>query len=268
MHDRKVKLKLATQALQRDWAFLDPYFIPSNNLAERSAIFVREVKDSGKTAEAYVKIYSYRKRPLQRYLRKGRSQTEVRNLLFFNSIGISTPRVIAWGEKRNAIGRIVQEYIITEAVAEAQQLDTFVAEHCPEPKQDEQSQLRMQIVQKLGQLTRVMHEADFVHEDLKWRNILARHSESGAEIFWIDCPKGYFSKAGAALDRKKLKDCATLDKIARTHCSKEERQAFLRAYMGKAVTSKELKKLCQKIEDYRRGRFDAKDDMQKKCATI
>jgi tRNA A-37 threonylcarbamoyl transferase component Bud32 len=266
MQDHEANLIQATKSLKKEWSFLDPYPITADAVMKRSAVFVCEIKDSGKTTDAYVKIYSYRKHPLQRYLRKGRSQTEARNLLFFHSIGISTPRVLAWGEKRNGIGRIVQEFIITEAVPEAQQLDVFVAEHCPEPKQHEQSQLRMQIAKKLGQLTRAMHKADFIHEDLKWRNVLARRSQDGAEIFWIDCPKGYFSKPGATLDRKKLKDCATLDKVARTHCSKEERQAFLKTYMGKAATGKGLGKLCQEIEDYRRGRFDAKDDCQNKHA--
>lgn len=266
MQDHEADLIKATDSLKKEWSFLDSYPIAANDVTERSAVFVCEIKDSGKTTKAYVKIYSYRKHPLQRFLRKGRSQTEVKNLLFFHSVGISTPRVLAWGEKRNGIGRIVQEFIITEAVSEAQQLDVFVAEHCPESKEYEQIQLRMQIAKKIGQLTRAIHEADFIHEDLKWRNILARRSEDGAEIFWIDCPKGYFSGPGSTLHRKKLKDCATLDKVARTHCSKEERKAFLRAYVGKAATVKELEKLCQEIEDYRRGRFDAKDDLQHKHA--
>jgi tRNA A-37 threonylcarbamoyl transferase component Bud32 len=195
-------------------------------------VFVREVEDSGKSTQAYVKIYAHRKHPLQRYLRKGRSQTEVRNLLFFRSLGISTPRVLAWGEKRNAIGRIVQEFIITEAVAATQQLDEFVPAYCRDAGNAMHSSMRMQIAEQLGQWTRAMHDANFVHEDLKWRNVLARRSETGVELFWIDCPKGYFAKPGATLERKKLKDCATLDKIARIRCSKEERQTFIKAYLG------------------------------------
>jgi len=266
MQDRLANLNKATEALRQDWSFLEPYAVPANEVKRRSAVFVCEVEDSGKTTQFYVKIYAHRKHPLQRYLRKGRSQTEARNLLFFSSVGISAPRVLAWGEKRNCIGRIVQEFIITEAVAKTQTLDEFVAEHCHDQEQHEHSAVRIQMVEQLGKWTRAIHDVNFVHEDLKWRNVLARRSAGGAELFWIDCPKGYFAKPGATLDRKKLKDCATLDKVARIRCSKQERQAFVGAYLGEEAAVNQIEELCQKIEDYRRGRFDAKDNFQNKYA--
>lgn len=272
MQDAQAQLIQATEALRKDWSFLAPYALPADEVKRRSAVFVCEVDDpaaadaAGAKTQAYVKVYANRKHPLQRFLRKGRSQTEVRNLLFFRALGIATPRVLAWGEKRNRIGRIVLEFIITEAVADTQQLDEFVAEHCPDPENAAHRPMRLQMAKQLGQWTRRMHDANFVHEDLKWRNVLARHSADGAELFWIDCPKGYFTQAGTALTRKKLKDCATLDKIARIRCSKEERQAFIKAYIGSEASENQVQTLCREIENYRRGRFDAKDNLQNKHA--
>jgi hypothetical protein len=66
------------------------------------------------------------------------------------------------------------------------------------------------------------------------------------------------------MKRKQLKDCATLDKLARHECTKEEREAFIRAYLGPDFSEKHAQKLCQEIEDYRRQRFDPKDNRQRR----
>lgn len=259
MQEQEAYLKQATKALQKDWSFLEPCSLPLEDVRDRSAVFIRQITDAGRSVEAYVKIYANLKYPLQRYLRQGRAQNEVRNLLFFDTLQIPSPAVLAWGERRSRIGRILQEYIITEAVPGTVQLDQFVKKHCPDPGQP----VRRKIAERLGQWTRVMHDHKFTHEDLKWRNILVRDKNGEPELFWIDCPKGGFSKSGPKLERKKLKDCATLDKLAHIQCSKEEREAFVKAYLGTDATSDAIRSLCQKIEMYRSARFDAKDERQR-----
>jgi len=254
------------EALRQEWAFLDSYGLPLEKIRDRSKVFLRQVELEGQPTEAYIKIYANKKHPFQRLLRKGRSEREVHNLLFFRSIGIPTPRIIAWGEDRNALGRIVQEFIITQAEKDTLQLDEFVAQDCPNREDEAQRATRLQIARQLGAWTRAMHDHNFIHEDLKWRNILARSSEQGAELFWIDCPKGRYYKPGRQLERKKIKDCATLDKLARLECSKEERTTFLQAYLGPTATERELRQLCRDIENYRQERFDSKDDRQRENA--
>lgn len=256
-NQKQCPINQATEALRRDWSYLETYSLPLEAIKDRSAVFIRKVTDNEHSTEAYVKIYANRKYPFQRYLRKGKAYTEVRNLLFFQSIQIPTPRILAWGERRNRIGRIIQEFIITEAVPGALQLDQFA-------KHDESNRpLRRKIAEQLGGWTRAMHDRGFIHEDLKWRNILVSVEEDTPGLFWIDCPKGGFYKASAMLERKKLKDCATLDKLARFECTKAERAAFVRAYLGTGATHNAISSLCHKIETYRNARFDAKDDRQR-----
>ncbi len=257
--DQEAYLNQAAEALRKDWSYLEPCSVPFEKVKVRSEVFIRKITDSGRSVDAYVKIYAYRKHPFQRYLRKGRAITEARNLLFFDSIDIQAPRVLAWGERRNRIGRIIQEFIITEAVPGAVQLIPFVKEHCPEPGRP----VRRKIAEQLGRWTRVMHDHGFVHEDLKWRNVLVRAKKDEPELFWIDCPIGGFLKPGLKLERKKLKDCATLDKLARIECSKEEREAFVKAYLGTDAAGDSIRHLCRRIEKYRSARFDAKDDRQR-----
>lgn len=263
MQANNVDLDQSVEALRQEWAFLAPYDLPTAEIKDRSAVFVREVSVGKQSTEAYVKIYANQKHPFQRLFRISRSRNEVRNLLFFRSIGIPTPQILAWGEKRNSIGRVVQDFIITEAVKDTLQLDAFIEAVYPSQEDPTHRPPRIEIARQLGQWTRAMHDHNFIHEDLKWRNILARPKEDGADLYWIDCPKGDFMKSGATLERKKLKDCATLDKLARIQCSKEERSEFIKAYLGSNATPLQVQKLCKDIEDYRRQRFDAKDDKQR-----
>lgn len=226
----------------------------------------REINDSEQQTTAYVKIYANKRHLFQRIFRSAQSRIEVRNLLFIRSIGTPTPRITAWGVQRNLLGRVVCDYIITEAEADTEQLDNFVPKYCPDPKQPEQQAMRMHIARKLGEWTGKMHSEGFIHEDLKWRNILARPNGEKPDIFWIDCPKGEFYKKNQLFERKKLKDCAALDKIAHLQCSKEERNTFIQAYLGESATQQQITDMCRQVEDFRRRRFDAKDEKQRKDA--
>ncbi|TVP79849.1 MAG: hypothetical protein EA353_05300 [Puniceicoccaceae bacterium] len=256
----------AVESLKQDWSFIEPLKLPTESIKDRSAVFIRDLSTNGSTDACYVKIYAYKKTPWQRIFRAGRSQIEARNLLFFRSLGIATPDVLAWGERRNKLGRLVEEFIITRAEPDTLQLDEFVTAHLAGPESSGQSTARLQVAGQLGEWTRRIHENHFIHEDLKWRNILARRASAGVELFWIDCPKGSFYKQGRQFERKKLKDCATLDKLARLHCSKDERRAFLESYLGEQASYENLTALCARIESYRRNRFDAKDDQQREHA--
>jgi hypothetical protein len=115
-------LTQATEAPRREWSFLARYNRPLESIRDRSTVCLKQLNDQENQTLAYIKIYANRKHPLPRLMRKIRSRNEVRNLLFFRSVGIATPRIIAWGQKRNAIGRAVQDFIISEAVPKAQQL--------------------------------------------------------------------------------------------------------------------------------------------------
>ena len=266
MQASHVDLNKPVEALRKEWTFLAPYDLPTEEIKVRSAIFVREVSVGQQSTEAYIKIYASKKHPFERLFRQSRSQNEVRNLLFFGSIGIPTPQILAWGEKRNSIGRVVQDFIITEAVKDTLQLDAFIQAVYPSQEDPTHRLPRIEIARQLGVWTRKMHDHNFIHEDLKWRNILARQQRGNTDLYWIDCPKGSFKKSGASMDRKKLKDCATLDKLARIQCSKKERTEFILAYLGNDSTPLKVQKLCTDIEDYRRHHFDAKDDKQREDA--
>lgn len=256
------KLNIQTNALRRDWSFLQKVDVDASKVQDRSGVFQREIAIDGTTIPVYVKVYTYRKHPFQRLWRRSISKNEARNLLFFSNIGIHTPKIIGWGTKRNLFGKIVEEFIITETVAETDMLSRFIENTCPDRSTPEYCERRDAIIQQLAKWTREMHRHNFYHQDLKWRNILGRLNHQKVELFWIDCPNGDFSSAGFLHKKKQLKDCATLDKLARHHCTKDERIGFVAAYLDKPVDAPEVIKLSKDISLYRQNRFDEEDDRQ------
>ena len=106
---------------------------------------------------------------------------------------------------------------------------------CPDRSQPVYCSRRDSIIDQLSHFTRAMHAQHFYHQDLKWRNILARIDGDQTELFWIDCPKGDFTRSTIHQSRRALKDCATLDKLGRLHCTKEERLRFVAGYLDKPI---------------------------------
>lgn len=260
------ELSAQTDALRKDYTFLEGFGVDASKVSDRSQVTQRTFTEHGVDIPTFVKVYSYRKSLLQRLWRKGTACLEARNLLFFKAIGIPTPRVIAWGQRKNAIGKIIDDYIITEAIADTQTLDAYMAEHCPDRSEAIYRSRRDSIIDQLSQATRAIHAQHFYHQDLKWRNVLCRSNDEQTELFWIDCPKGDFTNSATHQARRALKDCATLDKLARLHCTKEERLRFVAGYLDKPADSPEVAAQAEAIADYRRKRFDPEDLRQEQEA--
>ena len=256
------QLRNQTDALRRDIAFLDQFGIEASKVRTRSEVVQRDFIEDGTHIPVFAKVYSYKKTPFQRLWRTGTARIEARNLLFFANIGIHAPRVIAWGERKNAYGKIIEDFIITEAVTGTLPLHEFIPSACPDRSTATYRQRRNTILDQLGRWTRAMHAHQFFHQDLKWRNILGRIHAEKVELFWIDCPKGNFNTLPFQQNRKRLKDCATLDKLARLHCSQEERLHFVASYLDQPADAPQVANFARAISDYRRTRFDPKDELQ------
>ena len=80
----------------------------------------------------------------------------------------------------------------------------------------------------------LMHQKKFIHNDLKWRNILVSPSDKD-EVYIIDCPAGRLL-AGPLLApffrRGVIKDLACLDKVGRQALSRTRRLRFYLRYAG------------------------------------
>ncbi len=193
----------------------------------------------------YVKRYR-RAISWRKYLPRQRIQAEWENLEYFASWGIPTAQVIAHGLQRRA-GAFVRGAMITKEIPNTTDLAALAHDGSP-LLQD--THWVHSVSQQVAGFTRAMHQQGFVHNDLKWRNILV--DEAGA-AYLIDCPTGGFWW-GPFLHYRIIKDLACLDKVGKYHLSRSQRLRFYLQYSQQQRLTPTDKKRIAKIISFFAGR--------------
>lgn len=188
----------------------------------------------------YIKTYTSRGRWLRKFIGRSRTRAEWENLQAFVAMGIPTADLVAYGESYTSgsyCGTLITREVIgtSDLAALADSGHSLLGDR----------QWRLQIIRRLSETVQNMHGHGFVHNDLKWRNILA-HVTVDPMVYLIDCPLGR-KMPGPFLVRGRIKDLACLDKIARRQLSKMERLRFYLAYKGKSRLSVKDKKEIYRV---------------------
>lgn len=197
----------------------------------------------GDHTNVFFKLYSYDRPTARFWKRASKARREFENYERLRKLGVSVAQRVAVGEERDRLGRLKRAFVITAAVPGARTLIDFVRE---QPSRD----IRRDLCRRLAQATRAMHDANFFYYDLVWRNVLVNGS---GELVFIDCPRGGASRFGR--ERCKLRDLASLDKLASKHCRRTERLGFVLEYLGKKRIDAEARALIYLSRDYRRKRW-------------
>ena len=195
----------------------------------------------------YIKTYASRGRGLRRFIGRSRVRAEWENLQAFVAMGIPTAELLAYGE--SGASGYYRGTLITREVRGAIDLATLVDNRhslfCDR-------QWRLQVIGQLSEIVQKMHGDGFVHNDLKWRNILVDVTGNPA-VYLIDCPLGR-RMPGPFLVRGKIKDLACLDKIAKKQLSEIERLRFYLEYKAKTQLSVKDKKEIYRVLRFFEGR--------------
>lgn len=210
----------------------------------------------GRRLAVFYKQYEYARPSWRFWGRASKARREFENYEALARLGIRVATPIACGEERDALGRLRRAFILTCAVADALPLRDFVSTRCPDRRSAANRRLREALLCQLARATRRIHQAGFFHHDLVWRNILVTHS-AGTEpqVWWIDCPRGRFDHGSPWRERRRLRDLASLDKVAAEVCSRVERVRFVLAYLGKPRLDAEARRLIRAVLRYRRRRW-------------
>lgn len=196
----------------------------------------------------YVKAYFASGRYLRRYLGRSRVKAEWENLLYFESLGLPTARLVAFGEQKSLFGQR-QGIMVTEEIPDTLDLANLVARQDPLL---EDKEWLFKVICQVADMVRLLHADNFIHGDLKWRNILVKLSGE-PHVYFIDCPIGRkypeFLK-----ERGIVKDLACLDKVAKYHLSTRSRLCFYRRYTNKSKINLEDKHRIGKILRFFYGR--------------
>jgi tRNA A-37 threonylcarbamoyl transferase component Bud32 len=208
----------------------------------------------GSVEQAFFKQYIFSVPAWPFIGRRSKARREYENYTAFQRIDLPCPQALACGELRDALGRLRRAFILTRAVPDAQTLIEFVRTRCPKRATLASRKLRLDIITRFAPMVGRMHGQNFFHNDLVWRNILITCPlQGGPSLWWIDCPRGRF--VWMKRRRLQLKDLAALDKQASRNCSRGERLAFVKAYLGKTCLDAEAKRLAREILAYKRRRW-------------
>ena len=106
-------------------------------------------------------------------------------MAFFQKLGIPGPVRVAYGETRRWCG-FNQGAIVMEEIKGVKDLETIALDY---PTQLQDKDWLWQVVRTVASYTRLLHQHQFIHVDLKWRNILVEATQS-PKVYFIDCPVG------------------------------------------------------------------------------
>ncbi len=199
----------------------------------------------------YVKRYTSAGKGLRKLIGKPRVQGEWENLQWFAQWGIPTATIIGFGYKKKW-GLFQRGAIITQELPHTVDLAQLA-------RQQGLSDARLvkKISIQLAKITRTLHSHKFIHNDLKWRNILIDEQE---KIYLIDCPLGDFWQ-GELLNYRIVKDLKTLDHYAQKYLSRSQRMRFYLSYMDSAKLTTEGKQLLLRLLKRRSRRYDKQSNL-------
>lgn len=195
----------------------------------------------------YVKRYRSNGTAWRAWLPRPRVMAEWQNLQHFASWGIPTAEVVAFGMERKSWGRFGRGAMITRELPHTE--DLAMMAHLGDARFQD-ARWVTDVGHQIADFTRVMHEHGFVHNDLKWRNILV---DRQPQAFLIDCPTGGFWW-GPFLQYRIIKDLACLDKVAKYQLSRTQRLRFYLRYRQQKRLAMQDKQQIRRIVRFFAGR--------------
>ena len=151
-------------------------------------------------------------------LARARVKAQSEHINYFASYDIPAVHMVASDLERR-FGLFRRDLLITLALPLTTDLAVLAKASDPRLKD---TRWVDKVSRQLARATRTMHEHNFVHNDLKWRNLLVNQQ---GELFFIDCPGGTFW-SGSPLRYRIVKDLGCLDKVAKYQLSRTRRLRF------------------------------------------
>lgn len=230
------------------------FFVDAKTDPARKSFVKRTVLAAAESSlPVFFKQYAFRK-PSWRFLgRASKAQREFNNYEVFQRLGVACAERVACGEQRDALGRLRRAFLVTRAIPNGSTLLEFLPKHCPTRDTPEAKAMRAEIIAQLADMTRRIHEANFFHNDLFWRNIIVEWMPGQKlKLRWIDCPRGRFRSWISRAHRARMRDLGKLDDAGEKFMTRRERMTFLKIYLGQRRLDHNAKQLVRDVIAYRR----------------
>jgi len=171
-----------------------------------------------------------------------RVRREFENLQRLRDWGLNAPAPVAYSEERR-FAWLIRSSLLTEGVPNPVGLDLFIRDHLPTLSPGEQRRERGELISRLAEVTRRLHEHRFCHRDFFWRNIVLAEGRLD-RIYILDMPRGYLWQdplVGRAVD------LAALDAPAIPFFRRTDRLRFFLAYLKHKRLTAEDKRLLRLV---------------------
>lgn len=196
----------------------------------------------------YIKRYYLAGKGLRRFIGKPRIQGEWENLQWFEKFGIPTAAIVAYGFERK-LGLFRRGAMITQEIPDTEDLASIASRGDRRLSDHAWSK---SIITQLASAARTLHQNRFIHNDLKWRNILI---DTNGKLYLIDCPVGGFWRGGL-LRYRIIKDIKCLDHLAKSTLTRTQRLAFYKSYAGVSKLADTDKQFIREMLTRRSRRYD------------
>ncbi|MHC4105902.1 MAG: lipopolysaccharide kinase InaA family protein, partial [Planctomycetota bacterium] len=171
--------------------------------------------------------------------------------------GINTPRVISYGEQRNAFFE-TRSFIITEKIPDAESLERKLPDCFDGPATVEKLKLRRNFIYQAATFIKIFHATNNRHRDLYLSHIF--YGESG-NFYLIDLARVF--RPILMRKRFQIKDIAQVYYSAPgKHFSKTDRMRFYMTYAGQSKLRRKDKSFIRKVinKAEQMARHDIKHD--------
>lgn len=215
---------------------------------EVSADGMSKVIRAGTTSGVYyIKQYWGGGKYLRRYCGRSRAQGEWENLVYFASLDIPTPRLVAYGRGMAADESL--EVLITAEVKGARDLSTLAHSS---PERFAHRSWTLKVMRQVAEYARRLHRDAFIHWDMKWRNVLVQ-GEDEPRVYFFDCPLGHRWPGPVlhpVLRRGIIKDLGNLELGARAVMTRTQRLRFLLMYRKEERLTPAAKRQIRRISAF------------------
>ena len=156
--------------------------------------------------------------------------------------GINTPKVISYGEQRNALFE-TRSFIIIEKIPDAESLERKLPDCFDEPATIERLKQRRNFIVQAATFIKKFHKTNYRHRDLYLSHIF--HSESN-KFYLIDLARVF--RPIIMRKRFQIKDIAQVYYSAPgKHFSKTDRMRFYKTYVGQNRLRRKDKAFIRKV---------------------
>jgi tRNA A-37 threonylcarbamoyl transferase component Bud32 len=214
-----------------------------------------ELRADGACVAIFLKRYQYQGDRWRHRFRRHKGRVEADNLALMRGCGVPTPDVVAYGGRRRGM-RLLDAFLITRGVPGAATLAALVeGDSLPEwaaliRDQGGHGPPYMALTRRMAELLAGMHARHVYHHDLQWRNVLVAPRGDGFELYFIDSSRGGLRRTPPGRRHGRVRDLASLDKLAAVHLSRADRLRFVRLYLGAKRLGAAGRELVESVRAY------------------